>query len=145
MIDVLYQKNVPIQHTGDLLETTLATADIPGGIMGASGSLRINLAYSHNNSINNKTFRAYYGGQLVYSDIENTNSLSQAYTLRIRSQNSFAAQLVSSNSEWTPALYNTDAPLTVNSAITQTFLVTGQLANAGDFVQLDSLIIEFLR
>jgi hypothetical protein len=145
MIDVIYQQNVPVPHTGDVIEFPLGSAIIPPGILGAMGSLRINFAYSHDNSINNKTFRAYFGGVLVYSDVENTNSTSQAYTMRIRNQNSLAAQLVSSNSEWTPALFNPDAGINVDTALSQVFLFTGQLANAGGNLSLDSMTIEILR
>ena len=145
MMDCIYQQNVSVAHTGDTAEYPLGSAVIPAGIMGIGGQLRVNFAYSHDNSINNKTFRAYFGGVLIYTDIENTNSLNQSYTLRIRNQNSYSAQLVSSNSEWTPALFNPDAAIAVNTALSQIFLFTGQLAAAAGTLSLDSMTIEVLR
>jgi hypothetical protein len=48
-------------HTGDLVETTLASVQIPAGLIGPNGVVRISAVWSCTNSANTKTFRIRFG------------------------------------------------------------------------------------
>lgn len=146
MIDILAIQQGSVNLTGTIVETPLFSATIPGGIVGQCGTLRINMGYTHNLNANNKTFRVYYGGTLIYTDTESSANPTQSYTMRIHFRNSYSAQLVAINSEFTPAgATGNESTYAINGAVAQPLVFTGQLAVGTDSLSLDVFEIEALR
>jgi hypothetical protein len=144
--------HVTVPVTGRTDNVPLATVVIPGSLVGPNGELRINFAYSHNNSAGNKAFTITLGGQVIYTDNETVGSLTMVNTLRVRNRGALNSQLVSggssgASSEFTPAGFAgvANATFAINMAIDQPLIFFGQLTNGADNLALDSLCVEWLR
>ena len=146
MIDVLGMSSVSVGLTGTTVLTPLGQCYIPAGTLGPNGQLRVNVAWSHNNSADNKTLSAAIGGVTVYSDVETTASVTQSTTFRVRNRAALNAQLLSAPSaEFTPAGGNPNSAVAINFAIDQTIVFYGQLAVGTDNLSLDAWEVEYLR
>lgn len=138
-----YEYMTPVVITGTTLETTLNSFIVKGGVMGASGKMRVYIIGSTNNNANNKIFRLKHGATTLYQ-LSVTNSL--AFVSHILVMNtSTDAQLT--------ALYNTSgisggsgSSSTISSAINTnndfTLTVTGQLSNAADSLTVQGILVE---
>jgi hypothetical protein len=148
MIDVLWQVGTPKNLTGTLVLTPFYSVTVPGGLLDINGQLRINMAYSHNNSVNNKTISATLGGATIFTDTETNASLTQSVTIRVRNAGSMTQQLVSGNpsSEFQPAAFAGTVNTSVNIDLSrnQTLSFWGLLTNIADNISLDAWSVEFL-
>ena len=142
---VLAASAVAASHTGDTAKTTLATVTVPGGALGANGLLRITSLWSHTNSANDKTPRVELAGAQYYSATLTTTATSRMYRT-IANRNSENAQ-VGGASSGTFNWGSTTAALTtssVDTSVDQDLVFSGQLADGGDFIALESYIVELL-
>jgi hypothetical protein len=146
---VLARSAVAAAHTGNTTETTLATIAIPAGAMGPNGALRVTTVFSFTNSANAKTPRVRLGGasgtafmapSLTTGDssmlqrlIMNRNSASSQVGPSSTINNSFGGQ------------GGAVVTATVNTASAQDLMITGQLANSGETITLESYIVELLH
>ena len=142
---VLAASAVAVSHTGNTTKTTLATVTVPGGAMGASGILRITSLWGHTNNANNKTARVEFGGAQYYSAILTTTATSRMYRT-IANRNAETSQVGGAASgafNWgsTTSALTTSS---VNTSVDQDLVFSGQLANGGDTIALESYIIELL-
>ena len=142
---VLAASAVAASHTGDTAKTTLATVTVPGGAMGANGLLRVMSLWSHSNSANDKTARVEFSGAQYYSATLTTTVSSRMYrTIANRNaENSQVGGPVSGTFNWgstTGAL----ATSSVNTSEDQDLVFSGQLANSGDTIALESYTVELL-
>lgn len=149
MIDLLAASHTSVNITGDTLLHPVGSCLLPANLLGLQGEYRINLAYSHNNSVGNKTISAVIAGVTVYTDTETTASLTQSVTVRVRNRAAQNAQLVSGapSSEFQPAAFagtvNTTAVIDFTRDQTLQFFI--QLANGADNMSLDSWSVDIAR
>jgi hypothetical protein len=143
---VLAASAVAAHHTGDTLETALATIAIPAGAMGPNGALRITAVFSHTNSANNKTLRVRLGGMsgAAFMNYSNSANASQMTQRIIQNRNSQALQVSGSAGIANAVAPNTGSPATgaIDTSVAQDLVISGQLANAGETVTLESYLVE---
>jgi hypothetical protein len=143
---VLRASAVAVSHTGTTAKTTLATVTVPGGAMGANGMLRITSLWSHTNSANAKTPRVEFGGTEYYGTAVTATATTRMYRT-IANRNSAGLQ-VGGPSPGTFDWGSTSDGLTTSSVDTsadQDLVFSGELANSGDTIMLESYVVELLR
>lgn len=140
---VLAASAVAVSHTGNTAKTTLASLTVPGGAMGANGCLRITSLWSYTNNANNKTPRVEFGGTQYYSSTITTAATSRMYrTIANRNaENSQVGGAASGAFNWGST---SDALTTssVDTSLDQNLVFSGQLANGGDSISLESYLVE---
>lgn len=136
---ILDQGAAGVSHTGDTVETTLATITIPAGAMGINGRIEVRCRWSFSGTAGTKTPRIKFGATTIVgtaagatitayrhnAEVANRGAANSQYTY-IEGMNSSAASLMTTG---TAAIDTTAA---VNIAI------TGQLAAAADTIKLES-------
>lgn len=130
--------------TGSTTETTLATITLPAGAMGANGILRISSVWTMNSNANNKTLRHRLGGTAIAQlPLASPNIFYVANTL-FRNRNAQNSQIVmplnaaGGMSSSAGALVST----AIDTSLSQSLTLTGQLANAGDQIALEAYFVE---
>lgn len=136
------RNNTQVSHTGDTIETTLATVTLPPAVMGINGILRISSLWSYTNSGNNKTLRIKFDGNNVLAGtVSATDSYADERLIANRNAaNSQIARAVASG-------YGTGGTVTtmaVDTTLSKDITFTVQLANAGETVNLEQFWIELL-
>jgi hypothetical protein len=119
---------------------------VPGGAMGPNGILRITSLWSHTNSANAKTPRVefagtpYYGGSFTTVA---TSRMSRAIANR-NAANSQVGAPAAGTFNWGSS---TDALTTssVDTSVGQDLVFSGQLANSGDTIALESYLVELFH
>lgn len=145
---VLAASAVAAAHSGNTSETALASVQIPGGAMGPNGALRITTLWSYTNSANNKTLRIRLGGISGAGYLG--NNVTTTATLRhqqiIQNRNAQNAQIGGFVSPM-PIGASTSAPATssIDTGAPVDLVISGQLANAGETVALESYMVELWR
>ena len=141
---VLAQSAVAVSHTGDTVEFTFATVNIPAGLMGANGSLRVTARYSHTGSTNNKTFRTRLGGTAFCSPGTVTAAVIGFKTqCNIVNRGSAASQIGDGDSMGLGGISVSYAG-TVDTTVAQDITITGQLASAGETITLEYYLVELI-
>lgn len=147
---IFAQSAVQNSHTGDLLETTLGTITIPANAMGANGCTRVTFLMSFTNSANNKITKLYFGGTGGVNYIAVTNSVQGSN--RIQSQicnraatnsqvgNNFQAQGGFGASAAAPPFLTS----AIDTTVSVTVVITGQLANTGESIALEMYSAELM-
>jgi hypothetical protein len=139
---VLAQSSVAVPHTGDTIETTLASVVIPAGAMGPNGRVRITSLWSGTNSGNNKTSRHKFGGTNYWAQ-NFTSSASWRLQTELSNRNATNSQVGNASSAFGGG--GSAAPTSaVDTTAAVTILLTGQLANAGEAITLESYCVELL-
>lgn len=134
--------------TGTTTETTLATITIPAGVMGTNGQLWIMTLWSNTSNANNKTLRVRFSGiagtQYLLSTA--TTGVGSQIPLFIRNRNSASSQIGGNSSSATFG-HTASAAVTsaVDTSLATTLVISGQLANAGDTLTLESYTVELKR
>lgn len=139
---------VAVTHTGNTNETALATIAIPAGAMGPNGQLRVWTNWTITNSGNTKTPRIRLGGISgdAFFSAGPTAIASFHDVRRICNRNSQSSQMSS------PAGLNGGigqsggaiATGTQNTANALDLIISGQLANSGESIVLESYLVELL-
>ncbi|MFW6028316.1 MAG: hypothetical protein ACOC9Q_02195, partial [bacterium] len=118
---------------------------VPGGAMGANGMLRITSLWSHSNNANTKTPRVEFGGTQYY-DANITSSATSRMYRTIANRNAANSQVGGTASgafNWgstTGALATSAA----DTSLDQDLVFSGQLADSGDSIALESYLVELL-
>lgn len=137
---------VPVTNT--LTETALATIAIPAGAMGPNGILRITALYSYTNSANLKTMRFRLGGigGTAFVDTQNTTTVSQPFQRIIQNRASQASQVAFPSVTGNSFASSTASPATgtINTALAQDLVITGQMAALAETITLESFLVELL-
>ncbi len=133
--------------TGTTAETILASVAVPAGEMGPNGVLRVTTEWSYTNSANNKTLRTRLGAGLsgtVFDSIVPTTNAFQRRQCDIKNRNANNAQMAPPSAYVAGFGTSTGAVLTgtVDTSAAQTLAITGQLANAGETITLESYLVE---
>lgn len=129
--------------TGTLSETVLGSVTIPPGLLGLNGGVEISASWSFTNSANSKTVRERLGG------LSGTALLSSAQTTQVqvidvqrvvRNRNSASSQVCSPSSGILTGGTSSGSVLTgaINTAVAQNVVFTGQLANTGEQINLET-------
>lgn len=138
---VLGKQHTASSHTGDTSETTLYSLVIPGGTIKANGAMSLNCLFSLTGSTNSKTLRAKLGGVVFWETvITGAATISQSIGPIIRNRNSQSSQVA-----YAGAASSTVITGAVDTSVDQTLTVMGQLANAGEIITLESVVVEVLR
>lgn len=134
-------------HTGDTSETILGTVNVPANLLGTNGGLRIVFLFSYTNSANNKTIKARWsgiGGTALFQSTQTTTaSLWTGMTLW--NANATGSQKAY-NSNFPGFGTTGSAPFTtaIDTTAATTIVFTGQLANTGETITLESYSVEYL-
>lgn len=131
--------------TGTTAETTLGSCTIPGGAIGANGTVWFHYKFSNNNSGNNKTFRLKFGGAGL-SATANTTNLSGTGMLSLSNRNSVSSQIAAAS--FAAPFGNQSGAFTtstVDTSASQAVLFTCQLANATDTCVLEAYDVWIMR
>jgi len=138
---ILGRSGAPISLTGSTTETTLATINIPAGAIGPNGFVEVIPLFTMTGSTNAKTVRVRLNGSEIFSTV-----ITSAATIALRpmtgfnNANSQSAQIavggVASGVGQATAISRT----TINTAAATTLTITGQIANAGETLTLESYL-----
>jgi hypothetical protein len=143
---VLAKSAVAVTHTGDTTETALATITIPAGALGPNGAIRITSLMQNNNNANAKTLRYRFGtiSGTDYLGYSTTTNITHQGQRLIQNRNSASSQIAFPAGITNAYAATNVAPTTsaVNTAVSTTLVITGQLANAADTVTLESYLVE---
>lgn len=131
--------------TGTASETALASIIIPAGAMGANGILRITALFSYSNSANNKTLRFRFGnglsGTAFFTSVLTTTAATRA-TMTIQNRNSASSQIGGLTNGFLGGTSTANVTGTIDTTAQQTLSISGQLANTGETITLESYIAE---
>jgi hypothetical protein len=120
-------------------EITLVNVTLPGGAMGANGSVRSDIYIEYNNSAGNKTFLAKLGA-FTYQSVINTTTTFLAMMRLVWNRGDVARQV----SHTSPPLGTTSGVVaatgTVNTAVDQTMIISANLATATDFAMVAGFV-----
>lgn len=134
----------PGAFTQSLIEITLFSLTIPGGIIGPYGSLRLRLTGYNNNNANTKTYKASLGAfNFLSIPVTATWSLPTMKSITNRGvQTSQIAGYIGSGDSG-PINAN-NAYGSVDTSADTVLTVTGQLAVASDFIYIESIVLEVI-
>lgn len=144
---VIAASAVAVAHTGDTLETTLATITVPAGAMGPNGALRVTSLWSITSSANTKTLRYRLGGSAMLQSALTTSSASQQHRL-IQNRNAQNAQVAHASSFSNSFGQASGASVTTSAIDTSapaSLTLTGQLANSAETITLESYVVELFH
>lgn len=130
------------QTTGS--DITLANVTLPGGALGPYGQLRVTALYSQNSSAGAKTGTLRIGGALAHTRAR-TTALAESFYGAIRNRGVANRQVTSLNNYATEPNSSGPSPLftlTVDTAVDQSLVLSGQVAAAGDYIVLDAFEFE---
>ena len=134
----------PGAFTQTTAEITLFSLTIPGGIIGAYGSLRVRILGYDNNNANTKTFKASLG-VFTFLNIPVTATWSLPTMKSITNRGSLSRQVAGYIGGIDSGPINANnAYGTVDTSVDQTLTITGQLGVATDWIYLESVVIEVL-
>jgi len=133
-------------HTGDLVETTLKSYEIPAGTLGITGVVRIKATGVSRSNNGAKTYKLKFGATVIATLSVPADVADLNWTL-------FAAchNLGAVNSQGWSAFWVDESAIDINktavasaldTADAQTISITGQLAHADDECEVRDLTIE---
>lgn len=150
-VGVLAQSAAPVKHTGATAETVLAAVDVPAGVMGVNGMLRVTLLCSMPNSSGMKDFRLRFGaglaGTVFWWGSFGEGIATRQMQVLIRNRGVSNSQIAYDPTATYPYGFSTEG-LTVGSAETagdQQLLITGQLEEGTDELTLEGYTAEVLN
>lgn len=143
---VLGASAVAVSHTGNTNETALATVALPAGSMGANGLLRVTSLFTVTNSANNKTLRTRLGGisGTAFQSLTLTTNETNMSQRLIQNRNSQSSQVGSAAAVGGSFGNSSNSVVTgaIDTASAQDVVISGQLANSGETITLQSYLIE---
>lgn len=150
-VQVLYSETTQASHTGDTVETVLATYTLLANTLASNGMLRITALYRRAGSAGSVIANVRFGGisGTVYatSSLPTVNNDAASLGTFIFADNATNAQKGNKTTAATPYLVSSTTYTT--SAIDTTsnvdIVFTGQLGSASDTVKLESCTIELVQ
>lgn len=142
---VLAQSAVAVSCPVDATEDILATINVPAGLLGPNGAVRVSAQWTLTNNANSKTLRVRFGGigGTGYLNAVQASVAGGVSTVLIGNRgaaNSQAGNAVITN---TAAVATAQAGTgAVDTAAATTLVITGQKATAGDTLTLESYLVE---
>ena len=143
---VLLSTGTAVTVTGTTTETILKTVLVPGGLVGKYGSIRLTCIFSYTNVANIKTWRVRLGGisgtAFITGAVTTTSNTLAARTITNRGSYSSQVCWVAGSTAAGSGGANNLITGTIDTSVDQNLVVTGQVANAADFVTIESCIVE---
>lgn len=144
---VLGRGSTSVSHTGNTSETVLATVTLPAAAMGPNGRVNGKCTFNFTNSADSKTLRVRLGGigGTMFSEVVR-GAGDQGYTFafgfanRNANNSQVGDNVLNSNGFGTHTSALPTGAIDTNS--TQTIVITGQLASAGNTISLESFQID---
>lgn len=133
--------------TGTVNETTLATISIPAGSMGPNGQIEVISHWTYPSSANNKILRIKIGSTTFWQVTLTTNANLHTY-FRVCNRNSAASQVGFTLSGGISGFGQSGSAIitgTENTNTTLNMVLTAQLANTGETIQLESYLAKLYR
>lgn len=144
-IVVLLQKATPISLTGTLVQTTLDSLVVKGGAMGLAGWLEIDVMWSNNNSVNNKTMTVTVGASNL-SAVVNTTAIGNNKRCLWVNQGVANSQKLFLSTNATGLGNSNSAPTTaIDTSLDFTLAFKVTLANTGDTITLEAYSVTLYR
>jgi hypothetical protein len=143
---VLETSAVARPHPGTITtEHTFVTVNIPPNLMGLNGILEVDAVFSYSNNANTKTMRYRFGGGAFFSTTATATS-SAAFIKRIQNRGVSDSQLGEAASNQAQGGTNANAPYTsaIDTAVTTTVTITGQLAVGTDTMTLERYTVRVI-
>lgn len=145
---VLGSSGVAVPLTGSTNETQLALVNVAAGALGINGSLRITTLWSVNNDADAKTGRIRLGGiagtQIMALNMASTATYQLMHIVRNRgAANSQVFQVVTAASNFTSSS-GVVGTASVDTAVSQDLVISGQLASAADTITLEAYTVELV-
>lgn len=135
-------------HTGNTTKTVIFTRTLPGGVMGANGSLYITALFAANNTANSKNIEVQINGVPIGSTAVGTSGQSNKATWWLINQDSVTVQrggalgtTGASFGSTSTAVVNT----TINTAATMTITVSYQLTVGTDTGYMYGIMVEMIK
>lgn len=133
-------------HTGDLLLTTLATIVVPANTLGANGRLRITVQWRFTGTAGTKTGSIAFGGTNFFQLAYTASALSGSVQREICNRNATNSQVSAALTAQGPVTSTSDiVTAAIDTTSAQNILLTGQLANAGDSIAVESYLVEVIK
>lgn len=141
---VLGSSGAAVSHTGNTNETQLAAVAIPP--LGANDKLRITAFWKYTNSANNKILRVRFSGAsgTVYIGSTQTTSTGYQNQVIIANLNATNAQQAINAAAPFNTTQTSDLTSSVDTSVSTTLYLSGQLASSGETVTLVSYLVELL-
>lgn len=131
-------------------EDTLQTITIPAGVMGLNGSIRLTAYFDVNGVASTKVIRVKFGGTTLHADFMNSTAPEsvrwEVIITNVASASSQFSVISVLNSDTGAANQVTGATAasTINTGSAADIVITGEVANALDQVDLVFSLVEFL-
>lgn len=148
-VRVLAQSAVAASHTGNTLNTAVATVTVPANSMGPNGALKITTLWSLTSSANAKTLGIKFGGPsgTSYLNAQLTNSATYREERMIHNRNATNSQ-VGHSTQATYGGFGVSGGAVVTSTVDTTqdadIVFAVQLNDASETVTLEAYTIELL-
>lgn len=146
-VQVLARSAVGASVTGTTSATALASATVPGGLMGLNGSLRVTTRWTFTNSANTKTLGITLGGSAAWGATHTSQATNRVAPITLSNRNSAASQLVDYNVSRNSGVGDSTTALgtlSINTAADTTLALTGTLATSSETITLESYVVEVL-
>lgn len=142
-VQILTRSAVAVSLTGSTSETTLASVNVPGGLLGLNGGLRVTMLFSTTNNANNKIPRVKLGATRFGQYAPASVPAMQWLTI-VRNRGSASSQI--SQGDNVTGIGSTNTPVTgaIDTTVDQPLVITGQLAVGTDTMALESYMVELL-
>lgn len=142
---VLAQSAVAVSCPVDATEDILATINVPAGLLGPNGLLRVSYLASFTNNANVKTWRVRLGGiggtGLKTIALANNTTYQDSLWLANRGAANSQVSGISTGSTFSIGS-NGVITAAIDTSLATTLVITGQKATAGDTLTLESYLVE---
>ncbi len=129
-----------VPHTGDTVETTLATISIPSGTVATGGKLQVYTLWSCTGSVNVKRFKVVLGSSALVNAVTTSNT----HVSYIRTVDMFARGRTSEVAPGADLAGGTGLAATATATYSEdldttlSLTITGTLANSGETITLEA-------
>lgn len=138
------QSAVPVSVTGTTAETVLASINVPGGLIGPDGAIRITPVISVNNNANAKTFYVKFGGAII-AGASMANMASTQVVAMMRNRGSNVSQVAYQGGTGIGPITANVLTAAIDTRIDQPVTISCTLAVSTDTCALEAYTIEIIR
>lgn len=141
----LYQKGIGSSAPANTSENTLFTFTVPANTLGKNGMLRVTTEWTCTNNANIKTVRMRFGaGGVVAMERVLTSASLAVVQSKLSNRNGAASQVTYSTANLDSSTSSEFRTSTADTAIDQTFVITGQKVTAGDTLTVETILVEII-
>ena len=143
---VLYSNLATTSLTGTTTETTLATIQIKGGVLGVNGKLRFYIVGTVTNNANAKSFRLKHAATPLWQ-VAYTTAVGVTAQILFLNKNSESSQVTSlyNSSILSGSTSTVVTPSAIDTSADFSLTITGQLANSADSMEFTAIFVEVMQ